>query len=299
MAGLLWFLGISFGLAWGSWELAIRSGVGVLSWQFQLYALPGAFSPAIAAFVVRKWITREGFTDAGLRFRTQHWRYYLLAWLLPLAVVGGIVAQAQLFGIAEPDFTLSRAAAAGVAGRNTAGLDQLGMMIVPQVLLAAIVTTPILFGEEFGWRGYLQPRLFPGRPVVAAMATGFIWAIWHYPLTLRGYNYPDQPVLGSLLFIPLTMLMSYLFDWFRRRTGSIWTASLAHAATNSIGALATLWFAGAAGPIVASYGGVLAVGPLFLVCLLAWINDRRSVLDQVRERQGALKSAELGEPGSL
>ena len=275
MTGLLWFLGISFGLAWGSWELAIRSGVGVLDWQFQIYALPGAFAPAIAAFVVRKWITHEGFSDAGLRVRVRNWRYYLLAWLLPLAVVGAIVFQAMLLGIAEPDFTLSRAAASGVAGRNTAGLDQLGALIIPQVMLTAIVTTPVLFGEEFGWRGYLQPRLFPGRPVAAAVATGIIWAIWHYPVTLRGYNYPDHPVLGSLLFIPITVLLSYLFDWFRRRTGSIWTASMAHAATNSVGSLAMLWLAGAAGPTVISYGGILAVGPLCLVCLLAWNSDQR------------------------
>jgi len=275
MRGVLWFLGISFGLAWLCWELAIRSGVGVLSWQFQLYALPGAISPAIAAFVVRKWITREGFSDAGLRLNARRWPYYLLAWILPLLVVGAIVAQAMLLGIAEPDFTLSRVAAAGVAGRSPAGLDQLGWLIVPQVMLVAIVTTPIFFGEEFGWRGYLQPRLFAGRPVAAAIATGIIWAVWHYPLTLRGYNYPDSPLLGSLLFIPLTVLMSYLFDWFRRRTGSIWTASVAHAATNSIGALATLWFAGASSAIVTSYGGILAVAPLFAICLLAWIGDRQ------------------------
>jgi CAAX protease family protein len=256
MTGLLWFLGITFGLAWGSWEFAI-------------------WSPAIAAFVVRKWITREGFSDAGLRVRPRQWPYYLLAWLLPFAVVGAIVAQALLFGIGEPDFTLSRAAADGVVGRSTAGLDRLGWLIVPQLMLVAIATTPVLFGEEFGWRGYLQARLYPGRPVAAAVATGVIWAVWHYPVTLRGYNYPDHPVLGSLLFIPITVLLSYLFDWFRRRTGSIWTASLAHAATNSIGSLAMLWLAGAAGPIVASYGGLLAVGPLFLICFLCWMSDRR------------------------
>ena len=278
MTGLFWFLGISFGLAWGSWEFAIWSGVDVLSWQFQAYALVGGFAPAIAAFVVRKWITREGFSDAGLRVQWRHWPYYLLAWLLPFAVVGAIVAQALLFGNGEPDFSLSRAAADGVGGRSTAGLDRLGWLIVPQLMLVAIAMTPVLFGEEFGWRGYLQPRLYPGRPIAAAVATGIIWAVWHYPLTLRGYNYPDHPVLGSLLFIPITVLLAYLFDWFRRRTGSIWTASMAHAATNSIGSLATLWFAGAAGPIVASYGGLLAVGPLFLLCLLAWMSDRRREL---------------------
>jgi membrane protease YdiL (CAAX protease family) len=267
MRGLAWFLGITFGFAWTWWEIVIRSGVSVLSWQFQLYVLPGAFAPAIAAVVVRKWITREGFADAGLRLHVRQWRYYLLAWLMPLGIVAAIVAQAVLLGIAEPDFTLARATDSGVAGRTTDGLPGLGWLIVPQVMIMAVLTTPLLWGEEFGWRGYLQPRLFAGRPVRAAVATGLIWAVWHFPVTLRGYNYPDQPVLGSLLFVAIAVTTSYMFGWLKEKTGSIWAASLAHAATNSIGGLAGLWFAGAVGPFVASYAGLLAVPPLLLACL--------------------------------
>src|SRR4051812_5455811 len=107
MRGISWFIGLAFGLSWGWWELIIRSGIPVLSWQFSLYSIPGAFGPAIAAIIVRKWITREGFSDAGLRLQARHWRYYVFAWLLPVGVVAAIVAQSVLLGIAEPDFTLS------------------------------------------------------------------------------------------------------------------------------------------------------------------------------------------------
>jgi uncharacterized protein len=280
MRGIVWFLAITFGLAWASWEVVIRSGVSVLSWQFQLYVLPGALAPAFAALVVRKWITREGFADAGLGIGLPYWRYYLLAWLLPLGVVGAIVAQAILLGIAQPDFSLAGAAASGVAGRDAGQLADLGWLVVPQVMIMALVTTPLLFGEEFGWRGYLQRRILVGRPVLAAAVTGGIWAVWHFPVTLRGYNYPDHPVLGSLLFVAITMLLSYLFGWFRVRTDSIWAASLAHASTNAIGGLAVLWFAGTAGPIVISYGGLLAVPPLFAVCAIVyWVERRRASPD--------------------
>src|SRR5688572_27165994 len=118
MKGVLWFLVICFGLAWGTWEAALATGVSVLDWQFQLYVLPGAFAPAIAAFIVRAWITREGFADAGLRPNVRAWRYYLLAWLLPLFVVAAIVVQAVILGIAQPDFTLAAAIAADPAGRD-------------------------------------------------------------------------------------------------------------------------------------------------------------------------------------
>ena len=191
--------------------------------------------------------------------------------------MAAITLEAVLFGFAEPDFTLARASAAGVAGRSSVPLGEQAWIIVPQLLVVALVATPLLWGEEFGWRGYLQPRIFPGRPVLAAVATGVIWAVWHYPVTLRGYNYPDHPVLGSLVFIPVTISLSYLFDWLRRRTGTIWTASLAHSATNSAGGLTAIWFAGAVSPVIVGFGGLLAIPPLFVACACAFLfGDRQT-----------------------
>jgi uncharacterized protein len=287
MKGITWFLALCFGLAWGWWEVVLSTGVSVFDWRFQLYVLPGAFAPAIAAIVVRKWITREGFADAGLRVHARQWRVYLFAWLLPLLVVAIIVAEAMILGIAQPDFTLQRAIAHGVAGRDLSAADNPGLLIVPQVIAVALLSIPLLWGEEFGWRGYLQSRMFAGRPVAAAIATGIIWAVWHFPLTLRGYNYPDAPVLGSLLFIPVTILISYILGWIRARSGSIWAASLGHAATNAIGGLALLWLAGTAGPILVSYAGVLALPPLLLVCICLFFwsarKDRNSTSQPLRQ----------------
>jgi membrane protease YdiL (CAAX protease family) len=273
MKGLTWFLAISFGLAWGIWELAIRSGVSVSRLEFQPYALAGGFAPAIAAFVVRKWITREGFADAALRLNLRHWRYYVFACLLPLAVSACIILGAVLLGIGQPDVTLERAMGAHPPLREM-GM-QAGLALVPQLLLTAMIATPLLWGEEFGWRGYLQQRLFFGKPTAAAVATGVIWAIWHYPLTLRGYNYPDSPVLGSMIFMLVTVMFSYIFGWIYSRSGSIWASSLAHSATNSVGSLSFLWLLGAAGPTMISYGGLLALPPLALVCVVIFWLDRR------------------------
>lgn len=276
MRGIVWFLVISFVPAWIMWEVAIQSGINVLSWEMQPFLIPGAFCPALAAFVVRKWITREGFADSGLRPVPRQWRYYLFAWLLPLGVVGTMLLEAMIIGLGTPDFSLARAISAEPVGRDVSAMKGVGLFIVPQVMLAAILTTPVLFGEEFGWRGYLQSRLIPGRPVIAAIATGIIWAVWHFPLTLCGYNYPDHPLLGSMLFTVLAVLLSYIFGWIYKRSGSIWANSLAHAATNTIGALAILWLAGAGGPIIISYGGLLALPPLVGVCIGLALVDRRT-----------------------
>ena len=72
---------------------------------------------AIAAVIVRRWITREGFADAALRINIRAWRYYLVALLLPLAVVLVICALASALSIGRPDFSIQHALLGLSAGR--------------------------------------------------------------------------------------------------------------------------------------------------------------------------------------
>jgi membrane protease YdiL (CAAX protease family) len=144
-------------------------------------------------------------------------------------------------------------------------------VLVAFLPLQAIIATPILFGEEFGWRGYLQLRLFPARPVVSAVVTGLVWAAWHLPVNLRGYNFPENPLIGSLLIFPVaSIFLSIIFGWLVLQTRSIWSSSLAHAATNAIGgSLFLLLFGGGANFLFVSYVGLLGWIPLG--ALSAWI----------------------------
>ncbi len=267
--GVVAFLLIAFGMAWVWWEIVIRLGFSIGNPLFQIAIMPGAFAPAVAAFVVRKWITREGFADAGLKLNPRKWPYYIVAWLLPLPVVGCIVALAPLLGL-RPDFSLVRGLQSlASAGGELARVPPHPWLLVCAMPVNAIFATPILFGEEFGWRGYLQVRLFPDRPVLSAVATGVIWAVWHYPLMLRGYNFPDNRRMGLIVFPVSTIFLSIIFGWLRLKTGSIWSSSLAHAATNAIGGSLTLLLFGGASLLFVSYVGIL--GWLPLGALSAWI----------------------------
>jgi hypothetical protein len=101
MRGVLWFLLICFGLAWIWWELIIQSGIGVLSWQFQLYGLPAAFSPAVAAYVVGNGSQAKG---SVMRPSPKPAALALLSARMAVTLgPRGDDAQAVLFGIAEPD----------------------------------------------------------------------------------------------------------------------------------------------------------------------------------------------------
>jgi membrane protease YdiL (CAAX protease family) len=271
--GVSSFLLLAFGIAWISWEIPIRLGLSPQNPLFQLAALPGGFAPAIAAVVVRRWITHEGFADAGLRPNLRKWRYYLVAWLLPLIVTACIVGLATALGISQPDFGLRRALTL-LAPQNPSLPSilppYLWAVIPVQLMITALIATPILWGEEFGWRGYLQLRLLSHRPLLAALATGVIWGLWHFPLNVRGYNFPDRPLLGLIVFPISTTLVSIIFGWLRLRTGSIWASSLAHAATNVVGgSLTMLLFLGGPNLIFVSYLGILSWIPLGILC--AWI----------------------------
>ncbi len=102
--GVLAYLFLAFGLAWSTIFVA-RLVLG-LSLENSLVQIPIAFSPAIAAVIMRRWITKEGFGDAGLALHLRSgWAYYLVAWLFPLIAVGVAIGLAMVLGISRPDLS--------------------------------------------------------------------------------------------------------------------------------------------------------------------------------------------------
>jgi membrane protease YdiL (CAAX protease family) len=204
-----------------------------------------------------------------LRLNLDRWPYYVFAWLWPLVVVVVIVSLAGLLGISEPDFTFERALAR-VIPEGTATPTLNPFLVLLPMLMSALFYRPILFGEEFGWRSYLQIRLLADRPPLAAVATGLIWAVWHYPLILMGYQFPDDRFAGLVVFTISLVLYSIMLGWLRLQTGSVWAPSLAHAALNVIGAsLTMLFFLGGPNYLFVFFSGILGWIPMGILC--AWI----------------------------
>jgi len=269
--GILAYLVLAFGIAWISWAFIPHASAAHPTLT-TLYVLPGAFAPAFAAFVVRKWVTREGFGDAGLGLHLRNWRCYLVGWFLPVPVLAFVVVAAVALGIEQPDFSMAQGLArvAPHAGIPAVMAGHIGAVIPIELFFAALLATPILFGEEFGWRGYLQLRLFAHSPTLAAVSTGIIWGLWHVPIILGGYEFAGDPTIAIAAFCVTTVLISIIFGWLREKSGSVWVTSLAHSATNVIGgSLTALWFADHSKSLLVTYGGALSWVPLGL--LSAWI----------------------------
>ena len=64
------YVALACGLAWTAEGIALARGVRFTSLTLGATALLAVVmvTPAIAAFIVRRFITREGFATAGLRF---------------------------------------------------------------------------------------------------------------------------------------------------------------------------------------------------------------------------------------
>jgi hypothetical protein len=65
------------------------------------------------------------------------------------------------------------------------------------------------------------------------------------------------------------IVLSIIFGWLVQKTGSIWSSSLAHAATNVVGGGLSIFLFGGANLLYASIGGILGLLPLG--ALSAWI----------------------------
>ncbi len=192
------------------------------------------FVPGAAAFIVRKFITREGFDDAGLDIGPG--RYYLVAWLLPVGLSVVACLLTVLLTPAHFDFTFSEAMEAMVQQAPEKPLPSpralLFSIFFSALTIGVMINTLFAFGEEFGWRGYLLMRLLPLGRLRAMVLTGVVWGLWHAPVILMGYNYPKHPILGVALMIGFCILLSIILSWLRLASGSVLVAAVAHASLN-------------------------------------------------------------------
>lgn len=100
------------------------------------------------------------------------------------------------------------------------------------LLIGPFLGLIISFGEEYGWRGFLQTELVKLGRIRGVLLLGIIWGIWHWPVIWMGYNYPGQPLLGSLLMVLYCIILAYFLAYAVFKSQGIWTAAYLHALNN-------------------------------------------------------------------
>ncbi|MCU0437947.1 MAG: CPBP family intramembrane metalloprotease [Raineya sp.] len=100
----------------------------------------------------------------------------------------------------------------------------------------SLLTGLIAIGEEFAWRGLLQGILIDRFGMIKGITIlGFLWAMWHLPIQLAGYNFPENPILGSFVISPIMLIsVSLFYAWLTLKSNSFIPAAIAHGAYNTI-----------------------------------------------------------------
>lgn len=218
---LLYTVSIAIGVI-SIWLVPSDETIEMVSIVTQLVMLVG-----LPLLVVLRFATgREAMARVWLSGGS--WRYWLL---FGLAYVAFYVLQAALnalFGLGPSELVPIHAP----QGFNPILYTMLNA--AGTVLLASVLSIVALFGEEYGWRGYLQSELFKLGRVRGVLLLGVIWGAYHWPVILMGWNYPGYPLLGLALMVLWCTADGVVLSYAVLKSGSVLLAAFLHAVGNVI-----------------------------------------------------------------
>lgn len=208
------------------------------------------FIPALGALITRL-VTGEKLMRSNLMLSLNlkgNLKYYGLAWfgivLLTLfgTVLYFLIFPKQFDGNMGYVKLLIEAQGTGMEITD----EQIRMVVLMQILMGVFLS-PFLniincFGEEWGWRGYLLPKMLKRFKVVPTLlVTGVIWGLWHAPLTVMGHNYGlgyrGFPVTGILAMCVFCIVIGILLSYVTIKTNSCIPAIMGHGTINGFSAV--------------------------------------------------------------
>jgi uncharacterized protein len=268
------FVTLTYAISWSVWIALVPHLARYLSATRtpSKFTAPGSiiigmFGPAVAAVIMRTFGSKEGLkTSLGpIRHRR---KYFAIALVAPALTIALLINLAVGFHLAHFH-----------AHANIVAL------VIGLGLNALTMNAMFAFGEEYGWRGYLLPKLLPLGEARAAVVLGVIWGLWHAPLLIAGLNYPGvNPWIAIAMFVPTAVLMSLLFTrLYVAAGGAVLVATLLHGSLNAYGdgLGATKRFV-TDHTLLTSPGGAIAMGIFALIAAAAYgmRGRRRSIRTQ-------------------
>ena len=192
----------------------------------------GVFGMMIPSFanLITRLVTKEGFGSSYLGLNCKgKMGYYIASVLVPLGY--SVLSVLAMWALYMGGMSFSDAF-------EPLGMQNTGLFLM-QLAFSVIVFFPA-FGEEWGWRGYMMPKLMELMPKPAAViAGGVIWGLWHAPLTVAGHNfgvdYPGYPFVGIGLMCVMCTVLNAFLTLITEKTKSVYPAAFCHAVNNNLG----------------------------------------------------------------
>lgn len=186
------------------------------------------FTPTMAHILTRL-VTREKTTVKELLLPANlsgNIKHYVTAVVVPFVMF--IVSSIVMIILWVEDYDIKEC----LISKDT------GDFIITNIITigSSFVMFYICFGEEFGWRAYLTPKLENLLPEpLALIVSGIIWAMWHGVLIKDfglnfGSDYKFFPYAGYIAMCIMCIFTGSFLTWLTKKTGSIYPASIAHTA---------------------------------------------------------------------
>lgn len=252
---ILIYLLLNFGITWlleflVIWPLATSDNSSVLTIA-QLLLTVVMFFPAVSAFLTRL-ITKEGFQNNMLLPKNgrRSIPYLLMGWFGPtlLTTIGAVMFFLIFPDRFDPGMGAMRTL---LTAQGLEASDALVTMTVASQIISGVLFAPMLnalpcFGEEWGWRGYLLPKLLKSMGVMPTLLlSGIIWGLWHLPMIMLGHNYGTgylgYPITGILAMCVFCVVVGVIFSYLTIRTGSCLPAIMGHGALNGFASAGILF----------------------------------------------------------
>ncbi len=295
------FLGITFLLTFVVeicviWPMVGNKGIST-NVNAQMLTSFMMFMPSVGVILTRL-ITKEGFKNhfIKLNWNKATTKYYLLAWCGPTVL---IVAGMCLYFLLFPQrFDWNMGYLVSVYKENGSTVDGAALrttilsQMAASILIAPILNCITCFGEEWGWRGYLLPKMAKKFSLVPMLfINGVIWGLWHAPLTIAGHNYGTEyfgyPFAGIAAMCLFCIVLGIVFSFVTMKTGSCVPSIIAHGAVNGF-ASAGVYFTDNGGNAFIGPGitGIIGGLPILIAAVILLIVMKKDrTLDYFNEQQ--------------
>ncbi|WP_234123707.1 CPBP family intramembrane glutamic endopeptidase [Clostridium hydrogenum] len=122
----------------------------------------------------------------------------------------------------------------GVSNKEIVSLITSILTLPVSLIFGVIFSFIMFFGEELGWRGYLQPRLQTifGKKM-GVVLLGIIWGMWHLPLCITLYG-PKTPIYCIIMYPFICTFLGIFLGLAYMKTGNLWSTIILHIINNSL-----------------------------------------------------------------
>lgn len=112
-------------------------------------------------------------------------------------------------------------------GFDISRFDLRTTQLLPQIVIIVLIA----IGEEYGWRGFLLPRLMDKFNLLySSVILGLIWGFWHFPAYLIETGVPLR--MDFIVFLLWVIMGTLFISWIYYYTRSVLTSILAHISAN-------------------------------------------------------------------